>query len=152
INATATGGSWANGLNNLISFGSQSFALGDFSLTLGTALTPRQINNGLVLNGNNIALSISGDSPKWTGALNGTWSTATLSAPKNWKLVTAGTTTDYINGDDVLFDDSATGTTAVNISAANVSPTTTTFNNSTKTYTISSSGSFGIAGSGGITK
>src|SRR3954463_1335961 len=99
---------------------------------------------GLVLNGNNIALQITGGSPKWTGLDNGNWQVGSTGANKNWKLVTAGTATDYIELDNVLFDDTATGTTSVDISTASVSPSATTFNNSTKNYTLGSVGGFGI--------
>ena len=40
----------------------------------------------------------------------------------------------------MVFDDTATGSTSVNISDATVSPNSTTFNNSTKSYTISGGG------------
>ena len=50
----------------------------------------------------------------------------------------------------MTFDDSAPGTTTVDISAANVTPNSVTFNNSSQTYTVG--GSFGIAGSTGVLK
>jgi fibronectin-binding autotransporter adhesin len=120
--------------------------------TLGT-LPPRVIAS-LVDNAGatSIDLAVTGlDFPIWSGALNGTWSTATLANPKNWVLNSnPGTPTDFIANDSVLFNDSATGTTTVDINAGNVSPSLVTFNNSSKDYTISGTG--GIAGSGGLTK
>ena len=59
------------------------------------------------------------------------------------------------NGSDaVVFDDSAgAGPKTVNISAANVKPMGVVFGNSTATtYTLQSSGSYGITGTTGITK
>jgi autotransporter-associated beta strand protein len=153
VNVNQTG-IWANGPNNLISFGSQTGGIGAFSLGIvsGTPLSGRQVFGGLVLNGNNIALQINGDSPKWTGLDNGNWQTGSTGGNSNWKLVTAGTATDYLEGDAVLFDDSATsattlsfGTVTIDINAANVNPLVTTFSNSTLHYTLSSSGGFGIA-------
>src|SRR3954463_15817455 len=106
---------------------------------------------GLVLNGNNIALQITGGSPKWTGLDNGNWQVGATGANKNWKLITAGTATDYIDGDSVLFDDSAAGTTTIDITAGNVSPTAITFSNTGKDYTISGSGG-AVAGTGFLLK
>lgn len=152
VNATSTTGAWTNGLTNLVSFGSLTGGLAGFSMgSLNTPLNARQFNNGLVLNGNNIALSITGDNPKWTGLVSGEWSTNTIAGAKNWRLVSGGTATDYIEGDAVVFDDSATGTGTIDIPTS-ASPTSTLFNNTTKNYTIGSTGSGGIGGSGGITK
>jgi autotransporter-associated beta strand protein len=96
-----------------------------------------------------ITLSITGDLPVWTGPGNGKWTTVIQSPTKNWNLQTAATPTDFIPNDTVLFDDTATGTTTVNIADANVAPSSTTFNNSALNYTIT--GAFGIA-SGPLTK
>jgi fibronectin-binding autotransporter adhesin len=153
INPTPTSGSWANGANNLISYGSFGGSISNFTLgTIGGTLGPRQASGGLALNGNNIALNILGDTPKWSGADNGLWKVGATGANKNWKLQIAGTATDYISGDNVIFDDSATGTTTINIDPANVTPTSVIFNNTNKNYTIASSGASGIAGSTGISK
>lgn len=104
--------------------------------------------------GTALTLAIAGDNPYWTGAANGKWNTADV----NWKLVTAGTNTTFLTTDDVLFNDSATGTTAINIDAANVATNTVVFNNNTLNYTIGSTGGFGISagslaknGSGSVT-
>jgi autotransporter-associated beta strand protein len=113
-------------------------------------LTPR--TTGTISNsGTAISLVVSSDSPLWTGADSGSWVAGSTGSNHNWKLLGAGTGTDYIQGDVVLFNDSATGTTTIDISAANVNPTSTTFNNSTAPYTVNSSGGFGIA-SGSLTK
>ncbi len=149
LNIAATG--WTTGLNNIIGFGSFAGSSTDFTLGTVTGTTSRQSVGGLSLNGSNLALTINGDSPKWTGAQSSEWTTNTIGGSSNWKLVTAGTTTDYLASDEVLFDDTATGSTSVDISSANVAPATTTFNNSSKNYTISSSGGFGIS-NGTLTK
>jgi autotransporter-associated beta strand protein len=107
-------------------------------------LTSRQSQGPLTVGGGAISVSVTGDNPKWTGLDNGNWQVGSTGANKNWKLVTAGTATDYIELDNVLFDDTATGTTSVDISTASVSPSATTFNNSTKNYTLGSVGGFGI--------
>ncbi len=136
----------STGAHNLIGFGSFTGSASDFSLGTVTGLNSRQSLGGLTLNGSNLALQINGDSPRWTGAQSSAWTTDTIGGAKNWQLVTGGTTTEYLAGDEVLFDDTATGTTNIEISTANVAPApATTFNNSSKNYTISSSGGFGIA-------
>ncbi len=78
----------------------------------------------------------------WTGLGGTTWSTVIGS--NNWKKTSDGTSADYVNGTAVTFNDTATGLTA-NISAADVTPTSVTFNNSDKNFTIT--GTKGIAGS-----
>ena len=153
INATITGGGWTSGTDySLINVGSKNFSLNDF--TLGTVTGVRQ-GATLALNGNNLVLHIGTvDNPKWTGRDSTNWVVGTTGANKNWKLITADTATDYLQGDAVLFDDSASSAVTpglVVISAANVSPTSTIFSNSSiSTYTVS--GSYGIAGVGSLTK
>lgn len=146
INVANSNSLWTTGTYNLISYstlGGQGFA----SFRKGTisGLGARQAA-ALTNSPGMVTLTISGDFPVWTGAQNGNWTTNVIGGASNWKLATAGTPTDFIAGDTVVFDDSATGTTDVNISTANVSPTSTTFNNSNRNYTVSSSGGFGIAG------
>ncbi len=82
-------------------------------------------NNGM------IDYVVTGDTPSWTGASGSAWSTAA----SNWKLITAGTATAFQAGDALLFDDSATGTTTVDI-AADVNPVEMSFNNASKAYVI----------------
>lgn len=99
--------------------------------------------------GTAITLAIVGDNPFWTGAAaDGKWNTTST----NWKLVSAGSPTQFLATDDVLFNDNATGTTTIDINAGNVAANTTIFNNTiAKDYTIGSSGGFGIS-SGSLTK
>ena len=135
----------------LISYGSLA-GTGYSAFVLGTL--PNRVMANLVndtANGS-IDLSVTGvDYPIWTGARSGEWSSATLAGPKNWVLNSNhSSTTDYLAGDTVLFDDSATGTTTVNISAADVSPSAVTFANNTLNYTLT--GAFGITGSTSLTK
>lgn len=144
----ATNASWSPGTYDLISYSTLGGAgFGKFQKGTIAGLSGRQ-SATLTNPSGFIALVIAGDNPKWTGALNSTWTTATQSSPKNWQLITSGTPTDYISGDVVLFDDSASNST-VNISAANVTPTSTTFTTN-NTYTVN--GLFGIAGTGSVTK
>jgi fibronectin-binding autotransporter adhesin len=75
----------------------------------------------------------------WTGSVSGNWNTTDLNFGA----------TPYANGNAVVFGDVA-GSTALNINAANVSPTEVTFNNSSKNYTLS--GAYGITGGAQLTK
>jgi autotransporter-associated beta strand protein len=153
INATVAGGAWSPTTYDLLGYGSFSGALSDFTQGTISGLTSRQSATlGLDTVNKFVTLTIAGDNPRWSGLDNGNWMVGSTGANSNWKLITTGTPTDYIQGDAVFFNDSAEGTTAVNISAANVSPTSVTFNNSTKAYTLSSSGGFGIAGTAALTK
>lgn len=79
----------------------------------------------------------------WKGNLDGTWDTSSL----NWTL-SGGAATTYADGDNVVFDDTATGTTAVSAAAA-VSPLYLVVNNPTKDYSI---GGSAITGSSGLSK
>ena len=120
-----------------------------FVLGSGPTLNSRQ-SEELVYNAATDSLDyvVSGENPYWTGATSSEWSTNTIAAPKNWALPGGGTA-DYIDGDSVLFDDNATGTT-VDVSVADVSPTGVVFNNSAKDFTVT--GSAAIDGATGLVK
>jgi autotransporter-associated beta strand protein len=135
----------ANGLHNIISFGTFSGAASDFSATVSSGINSRQ-SASLVLDGNNIALQVIGDTPKWTGAVDGNWTTNLIPGAKNWKLAAGNTPTDFMTGDNVLFDDTATGSTTLELSTADISAGIVEFNNSTKNYSISSGSGFTLAG------
>ena len=92
------------------------------------------------------------DAPRWSGALSGEWSTATLGSPKNWNLIVGVGTTDYISGDNVLFNDTAAGgITAVVLNVENVTPASVVFDNTSAVpYTLSGANSIG--GATGIVK
>lgn len=83
----------------------------------------------------------------WTGAASGAWGTAGA----NWKLSGNNSNTLFLANDAVFFHDNPARDT-VDIANADVTPTATTFDNTTATeYTIESSGMFGIT-TGSITK
>ena len=142
---------WVNGTTyNLIGYGSLTGALTNFAPG-AMSLSGRQTAT-LGTASNFITITINGDSPKWTGLDSSSWQVGATGANSNWQLVTAGTPTNYIEGDAVLFDDSATSAVnpgLVTINGANVNPTSTAFNNSSINYTLN--GSFGIA-AGSLTK
>ena len=78
------------------------------------------------------------------------WTLSTQSPNYNWKLASNGSGTDFENGDAVVFDDSAKGTTVVNISNGDVTPASITFNNNVLSYTLT--GTNAIAGNAILTK
>lgn len=94
----------------------------------------------LVVTGSSVTAPLS-----W-GVGNGNWD---FTSP-NWKQ--SGGPADYSDGDAVIFDDSATGTSPITVTLNNttVNPQSVTFNNNTKSYVIAGSGSGAIAGSAGI--
>jgi autotransporter-associated beta strand protein len=110
-----------------------------------------------------VTLDITTDSITWSGASNSTWTTGTngvVGPNPNWATTSGHAATDFWAGDIVRFSDTyniGSGDTpvtnsAVSISGGNVSPASVTFNNSAVDYTISTSDSSGIAGSGALTK
>jgi len=78
----------------------------------------------------------------WTGAQSGEWTITPVGGLMNWDL--AGSPAEYTNGAVVVFDDSLTGTSAVDISGASVTPANVYFNNSANNYTLE--GTAAIAG------
>jgi autotransporter-associated beta strand protein len=93
--------------------------------------------------GSSIQITINGDRPYWVGDTDNTWNTTTIN---NWKLEGGNAYTTFLAGDDVLFNDNATaaGPIVVNIDQADVATNVITVNNTTKDYTIESSGGFWI--------
>lgn len=159
FSVTNTNGLSANG-NVMFDLGTITLTPGDYALinyngAIGgkgfsafttSALSPRVVAS-LVNTGSAIDLDVTSvDAPKWTGAINGNWD---INATQNWKLIQAGTATGYLEGDQVLFDDSATGTTNVSI-ATTVNPQQVTVNNSSLNYTFGGSGH--ISGSTALIK
>lgn len=144
ITVNASNSFWNSGVTyNLVSAGTFSAALSNFTLGTISGVTSRQAPS-LVTTSSGVGLLISGDSPKWSGLDNSNWQVGSTGASSNWKLVTQNTPTHYIQGDVVLFDDSAANK-SVSIAVANVTPAVVNFNNSFgNDYTIS--GPFGITG------
>jgi fibronectin-binding autotransporter adhesin len=152
INIFLNGGV-AAGQFPLIQYASGSIGGTGFSaFKLGTVpsyATAVLVNNAA---NNSIDLSVTAVAePEWSGLLSSEWSTNKLALPKNWVFITDGRTpTDYSDGNSVLFNDVATGTTTVDVSVMNVSPASVIFDNSVNNYTLT--GSMSIAGATGLTK
>jgi autotransporter-associated beta strand protein len=121
-------------------------------VVLGTITGATQRQNPVFGNsGTAFTLTVGADNPPyWSGEGDGNWNT---SSPNNWKFISDNNPTTYIETDIILFNDLATpaGPVTVDIDAADVSPTSTTFDNITKNYILDSSNDFGIA-TGTLTK
>ena len=128
----------------LLKYGSLN---GSPTLTLGTL--PAGISATLVNNtaNNSIDLNITGvNLPRWDGQAGGTWDIGTTT---NWVNIGTGLPTVFNNGNAVLFNDSALGTTNVNITTT-VSPSSVTVNDSVLNYAFTGSGK--ITGATGLAK
>ena len=110
-----------------------------FVLGTAPALGSRQTGS-LVIHGGFVDYAVSGINPSWTGALSGEWTSSALAWPKNW-ITNVGT--DFMDGDVVTFDDTASGTTAITLDST-VAPASVFFANSSLDYSVSGTGS--IAG------
>jgi fibronectin-binding autotransporter adhesin len=119
------------GMYPIVDYTGTTISDADFAaFTLAPILNPRIT---AVLNHNKssniIELNVTAvDAPRWSGAGNGVWTSA-AQVPQNWQLVIAGTGTNYIAGEEVLFDNNAVNK-SVHLTAENVSPSLLTFNNS----------------------
>ena len=129
-------GGWTSGTYDLISYGSLGGS-GAGAFALGTiAGTTARTSSALINQSGKLSLTITNNIAKWSGADDGVWSATTTG---NWKLDPSGATTDYIEGEAVVFDDTASGTTIVTIDNT-VAPSAVTFNNSSKEYTLDGMG------------
>lgn len=158
-----------NGTNNLVVSGT-NVSTGSFPLIEYTTLGGSSGFGGLVLklparttgsltnSGGTIGVNItSAQQVKWVGNVSNDWDidpdgTGTLGTP-NWKTTVTNTANRYLQGtggtDIVNFDNSATGSGIVNLTAT-LSPGAVTVNNSTKEYTFTGTGH--ITGSTGLNK
>lgn len=95
------------------------------------------------------------DAPKWNGNVNNAWDfdNGTGTGTANWRGSLSNTAIRYLQGaggtDQVVFDDTAAGSTVVDLTTT-LTPTTTTVTNSAKNYTFSGSGK--LAGTGSFIK
>jgi fibronectin-binding autotransporter adhesin len=122
--------------------------------TLGTTPAPvgRQAAGTLQYDGgtSTVTYTTGGTYPIWSGAQSSEWSTNVISPSKNWQLADLSGGTDFIAGDEVLFDNSAPLKT-VDISNGNVLPSVVSFANTAGNDYILQ-GTNGIAGSAVLLK
>jgi autotransporter-associated beta strand protein len=120
--------------------GAPTLILGSIPTGVSATLVNNTANNSVDLNITGINL------PRWDGEAGGTWD---IGVTTNW--VNSGTSlpTFYGDGNAVLFDDNAAGTTTVNLTTT-VNPLSVTVNNTNLVYTITGTGK--ITGGTGLVK
>jgi fibronectin-binding autotransporter adhesin len=141
ITINITGAAPANGTYTLMGYNGALQGSGFSAYTLGSA--PAGKSYSLNNTGSAVQLVVS-SAYTWTGAQSSEWSTAIIAGSKNWNL--DGSPADYANGLAVFFDDTATNKT-VEITGADVTPQSVTFNSGA--YTLQ--GSNKIAGPAPVT-
>ena len=116
--------------------GAGSFTLGDLPPHTGAVLTDDTANSRVILNITNA------DTLVWVSDVNGIWD-VNNGANQIWQAVPSNVAADYqensMQSDVVRFDDTATGTTTVNVTTTN-SPRKMTVNNSSLSYVFSGAG------------
>ena len=118
--------------------GAGNFVLGDLPSGMSAMLT----DNGTGL----VTLEITALSfPRWNGNINGVWDKTT----HNWIDLLTATDIAYTDPAPVVFDDSASGDTAITLDIA-VAPDSVRFNNSSTPYSLTGTGK--ITGSTGLHK
>ena len=110
--------------------GSGSFVLGTIPVGVVASIVTNIPNSTIDLNITSVNL------PRWDGQAGGNWD---IGLTTNWINIGTGLPTFYGEGNFVLFDDNALGTTTVNL-AQTVNPGSVTVNNNTLPYTLVGSG------------
>ncbi|MDR3459630.1 MAG: autotransporter-associated beta strand repeat-containing protein [Verrucomicrobiae bacterium] len=116
--------------------GAGSFVLGSLPLGVGAYLSNNVSSVDLVITNVNL--------PRWEGLAGGNWD---VNLTTNWINIGTGLPAFFNNGNAVLFNDQALGTTTVNL-VATVSPASVTFNNNSAVYSLVGSGK--ISGATGL--
>jgi len=125
----------------LISYSSKTgstYVLGSLPVGVVAHLVDNTANNSIDLAITSVNL------PRWNGNVNGIWDIATTA---NWVNIGTGLATTYGQGNAVVFDDNATGTTSISL-GVNVTPASFTINNNSLSYSLSGTGS--VNGSTGV--
>lgn len=115
--------------------GSGSFVLG----SLPPQVTAATLNDDVA--NKRVTLTVTAtfdDTLRWVGDANGIWDVGNT-ANQIWRVVGSGQLTNYYDGAKVRFDDTATGTTTINVSTI-VSPASVTVNNAALAYKFAGAG------------
>jgi len=120
--------------------GSGSFVLGSIPIGVVATLVNNTGNHSIDLNITSVSI------PRWDGSVNGNWD---IGLTANWVNIANNLPTIFSQGNPVVFNDSAAGTTAVNLTTT-VNPSAVTINNSTLVYTLTGTGK--ISGSTSLIK
>ena len=153
VNLTGTNTALTSGTITLLRYASRSgtgsFVLGSlpFNITAaGAGLVDDTVNKEVRLTIN--VPPINDKTRVWVGDAVGNWDIG-VTTNKIWKVAGTGQLTNYNEGDAVRFDDTATGTTNINLTTT-LNPSAVTVTNNSKIYTFGGSGS--LAGSTGLKK
>jgi len=142
-------GGWTSGTYDLISYTTLN-GTGRTAFKLGT-IEGRALRTDVALDNqpNKISFTITNAIAKWTGGTNAFWNNGSTPLSGNWSFSSNQAQAYFIDGDAVLFDDSASSyyIDVVGI----IAPSSVVFDNS-QTYTLSSYEGSGISGSTGLTK
>ncbi len=120
--------------------GSGNFVIGSLPNGVVATVVTNVVNNSIDINITSVNL------PRWDGQDGGTWD---VGVTENWINIGNGLPIVFSQGNAVLFDDQAQGTTSPNL-VTTVTPSSVTFNNDALNYTLTGSGK--ISGSTGLTK
>jgi fibronectin-binding autotransporter adhesin len=120
--------------------GTGSFVLGELQGGMEAVLVDNLANGTIDLNITRASLL------QWSGSVSGAWDIDTTA---NWTDLISGSAAKFLEGDPVVFNDQASGSTDVVVSQA-VSPGELTFNHSSRDYSLSGAGK--VSGSVGLLK
>ena len=128
----------------LIKYGTKSgagtFTVGALPNGVVASIVNNTVNNSIDLNITSVALDL------WNGLAGGNWD---INVTTNWSNAGTGLPTTYLDGVSVVFNDTALGTTLVNL-VTNVQPRTITILNNASNYTLVGTGQ--INGAIGLNK
>jgi fibronectin-binding autotransporter adhesin len=151
VNVLGTNAALTTGSITLLRYatrsGSGSFVLGSLPVNVVGNLNDDTVNKRVVLNITSVTGFVD-TTFRWVGDSAGIWDIDNL-GNQVWKVVGTGQTTNYTEGAAVLFDDTATGNTNIDL-LNTVNPASVVVNNTNKIYTFGGVGS--ISGSTGLTK
>jgi autotransporter-associated beta strand protein len=120
--------------------GAGGFVIGSLPVGVVASIVNNTANNSIDINFTSVNL------PRWDGLASGNWD---IGLTTNWVNIGNNQPTTFGQGNAVVFNDSAAGTTSVNITTT-VNPSAVTVNNGALPYTFTGSGKIG--GSVGLSK
>ena len=151
VTTVTLAGTFTSGQYPLIKFNSGTIG-GTGSFTVQQTGLPRGVTAAIVTNVPNSSIDVilTANPLVWVGATNGvntaTWDNGITT---NWTL--AGTANYFTNNDNVQVDDTATGSTTLNL-VANLNPFAVLVTNNAKNFTFSATGTSALTGTMSLTK
>ncbi len=120
--------------------GAGNFVIGNLPTGVIASVVDNVANSSIDINITTV------NAPRWDGQAGGNWD---VGVTTNWVNIGDGLPTFFAQGNPVVFNDLAAGTTAANL-VTTVNPTSVTFDNNALAYTLTGSGK--ISGSASLTK